>query len=341
MSICYEEVAYSMKRWRQQELKFRTRGGLRPGAGRKRVRLRKGVPHRARPEHGKAHPVHVTMRAMRGLPGLRKQAVFREMKRALSRTARVWFRIVHFSVQVDHVHLLVEADDKNALSRGLIGLTTRLARAINRVLVRKGRVWDDRFHAHELRSPREVRNGIVYVLMNAKKHIPNAPSVDPCSSARSFTGWRDPPLLGPPVPMEEQVTQPHNLAPSDRMEETRLDRARRKTTHRAVTKLRQRRTVGIGAVVTGTARHRDGGPWLAGGCPRCTVRGVRLSVGRSPARIQTPIQLSKISAECRAAGVLSFRRGTPRFASLRRTSSECWPGDRDRASGTPRPSGRT
>jgi hypothetical protein len=112
---------------------------------------------------------------------------------------------VHFSVQADHLHLLVEADDKSSLSRGLMGLAIRVARAVNRVLGRTGRVWDDRFHARALPSPREVKHAIVYVLMNAKKHDPGAPSFDPCSSAAAFTGWALPFPHGPPV---ERVTCP-------------------------------------------------------------------------------------------------------------------------------------
>jgi putative transposase len=148
------------------------------------------------------------MRAVRRLPSLRKQIVFGEIRRAFAPTLRAWFRIVHFSVQVDHVHLLVEADDKRSLSRGLIGAATRLARAVNRALRRRGRVWDDRFHARTLKSPREVRHGIVYVLMNSKKHTSDAANFDPCSSAAWFTGWRVPPSLGPPAVGEEPVTQP-------------------------------------------------------------------------------------------------------------------------------------
>jgi REP element-mobilizing transposase RayT len=132
------------------------------------------------------------LRATRRLPSLRKQIVFAKIRSAFGQTARAWFRIVHFSVQADHVHLLVEADDKSSLSRGLMGATIRLARAINRVLGRKGRVWDDRFHARALKSPREVRNGIVYVLMNAKKHIADAANFDPCSESCSPTSDQRP-----------------------------------------------------------------------------------------------------------------------------------------------------
>jgi REP element-mobilizing transposase RayT len=160
------------------------------------------VAHRARPEHKKPHPVHVTLRAVGRLPSLRKQSVFVAMRRSLGRTTRGWFRIVHFSVQGDHVHMLVEADDKVGLSRGLTGATIRLARAINRVLGRRGRIWSDRYHARALKTPREVRNGIVYVLMNRKKHMPGATDIDPCSSATSFTGWTSSPR-GPPLASRE------------------------------------------------------------------------------------------------------------------------------------------
>ena len=76
------------------------------------------------------------------------------------------------------------------LARGVQGLAIRVARAINRVLRRHGRVWDGRYHAHILRTPREVRNALVYVLNNFKKHLRGALGLDPRSSARWFQGWR-------------------------------------------------------------------------------------------------------------------------------------------------------
>jgi hypothetical protein len=69
--------------------------------------------------------------------------------------------VVHFSFQENHAHLIVEADDKSSLSRGLNGLSVRLARAYNRVLGRRGRLWAERFHARALRTPREMRRALV------------------------------------------------------------------------------------------------------------------------------------------------------------------------------------
>jgi REP element-mobilizing transposase RayT len=174
----------------QGELSFRTWGGRRAGAGRKPKGSRAGVPHRARPEHKAYYPVHATLRAERRLPSLRKQLLFLEVRRALAHASRASCRVVHFSVQSDHVHLLIEAHDKASLSRGMGGLAIRLARAVNRAVRRRGSVWADRYHARALRTPREVRHGLVYVIANWKKHLAGAKGMDPCSSAWWFDGWK-------------------------------------------------------------------------------------------------------------------------------------------------------
>ena len=183
----------------QQELRFERKwGGRRAGAGRPKAASRKGVPHRARPTHHSSHPVHVTLRAARRLPNLRRQSLFLKVRRALGRASRATFRVVHFSVQADHIHLVVEAHDRVALARYARGLAIRVARAVNRELRRRGQVFTDRYHARSLESPRDVRNTIVYVVQNWRKHLPNARGVDPCSSGWWFTGWKSPPAGVPP-----------------------------------------------------------------------------------------------------------------------------------------------
>jgi REP element-mobilizing transposase RayT len=184
----------------QQKLPFKTTwGGRRAGAGRKPLARRKGVAHRKRAEHKPRFPLHVTLRAGRRLPNLRRQLIFDGILRSLGRASHDWFRVVHFSVQADHVHLIVEAHGKISLQRGMAGLAIRVARAVNRRLRRRGRFWRDRYHARELRTPREVRHGIVYVLMNRKKHAPRVRGVDDRSSWYWFDGWKIPPSAGPPA----------------------------------------------------------------------------------------------------------------------------------------------
>jgi REP element-mobilizing transposase RayT len=122
------------------------------------------------------------------LPSFREQVLARALTGAIAAAKKspatgASFRIVHFSIQKNHLHLMVEAQDRSFLSRGMLGLAARLARALNREPHAKGRVWGERYHARDLKTPREVRNAIVYVLMKAKKDGARLRGLEPCSSA--------------------------------------------------------------------------------------------------------------------------------------------------------------
>ena len=173
----------------------KTWGGRRRGAGRKLTPGRRpGVPHRPRLPHSAAHPVHVTLRATAAIRCLRAGRVFPRLRCALIAASYSGFRIIHYSVQDDHIHLIIEADDGRRLSRGMRGLAIRIARAVNGALGRRGPVWDERYHARALTTPRAVRHAIVYVLMNFKKHATRGGEIDPCSSGAWFDGCaHDPP----------------------------------------------------------------------------------------------------------------------------------------------------
>ena len=185
-----------------------TWGGRRRGAGRKPTPDRRpGVPHRRRPEHTPAHPAHVTLRAVAALQCLRSDRVFPAVRRALAASSRASFRVLQFSVQNDHVHLIVEADDGKAFAGGVRGLAIRLARAVNRVLGRRGQVFADRYHARALSTPRAVRHALVYVLMNFTKHSRTGTELDPCSSAAWFSGWSTRPDVTPTEPQPVAVAR--------------------------------------------------------------------------------------------------------------------------------------
>jgi putative transposase len=168
---------------RQRAFAFRTWGGRRKGAGRKPVRARPGVVHRKRPVLKARFPVHVTWRMTKGVWNLRSRRCFTALSRAFMGGAdRFGFKLVHYSVQGNHVHLLVEAQDERALSRGMNGLGVRVAKRLNRVMRRGGKVLDDRYHAHILRTPTEARRARMYLLQNARKHY-GLRVVDPYTSA--------------------------------------------------------------------------------------------------------------------------------------------------------------
>ncbi|MDB4933486.1 MAG: hypothetical protein JWP87_458 [Labilithrix sp.] len=144
------------------------------------------------------------MRRAKGLPSLRSELIHNELREAVRLTRRDDFRIVEYSIQRDHVHMLVEADDAAALAAGMKSFSVRAARRINtRALRRRGGVWGDRYHRRDLDNPSDVRNVIVYVMNNHLKHHEwDDGLIDPCSSAPWFTGWMhkpEPPAEPSPV----------------------------------------------------------------------------------------------------------------------------------------------
>lgn len=182
----------------QLSLEFTTWGGARAGAGRPPKGTSAGVSHLRRPQLSRHHPLHVTLRLVTGVPSLRTQALFVSVRGALAEgRERFGFRLVHFSVQSDHVHLIAEAADRRGLSRGVQGLSVRVARAVNGQLERKGRVFADRYHARALTTPRAVRYALRYMLLNARKHQQRPAGgalpfgfIDSRSSAAWFQGFR-------------------------------------------------------------------------------------------------------------------------------------------------------
>jgi REP element-mobilizing transposase RayT len=136
--------------------------------------------------------VLVTLRAC--FRPLRSQHVLPTLHLAVADTNRRdpdCFRIVHLTVQYDHLHLIVEAQDKVSLSNGMRSIAIRIARSVNALVVRRGRFWADRWHGRALTSPRQVRTALVYVLANFRKHSRHAlgPGIDPFSSGAWFDGW--------------------------------------------------------------------------------------------------------------------------------------------------------
>jgi REP element-mobilizing transposase RayT len=187
------------------------RGGKREGAGRKpKVAGRPGLPYRPREIHGKSDPEHVTMKVVKGVRNLRSKDVCKvifKYFRDRAKKAKPAFRVIHFSVQWNHLHLIAEADDDDAFSDGMRSLAISLAKRVNHATGRRGRVFADRFHSRALTSPREVRNCILYVLQNAAHHGQAQPRdrLDRPSSAFWSDVWITPP---PKLDLDSPVHDP-------------------------------------------------------------------------------------------------------------------------------------
>ena len=161
-----------------------------------------GVPHLRRPPLDPRNPVHVTLKVRREVWSLRRGRSVRALQRALLASKEDRERgiaqvgVVHFAILSNHLHLIVEAGNRVALSRGLQSLEIRMARALNRSMDRRGRVFADRFHAHVLKTPTEVGRARRYVLDNAAIHDARAglrPADGDAFTSAAMPGCTSPP----------------------------------------------------------------------------------------------------------------------------------------------------
>jgi REP element-mobilizing transposase RayT len=174
-------------------------GGARPGAGRKKTGTRSDPLHRTRPTVRNYEPQHVTLRTLPIVGRLRKGKIYRALRKTLGRLlGKHGFRVCEMSIQKNHLHFLVEAGGKVALRLGMQGLAISAAKAINKALKRKGTVFAFRYHATAIKTPKQARHALAYVLNNWRRHredettqASRVAAIDPYSTARTFTGWRE------------------------------------------------------------------------------------------------------------------------------------------------------
>src|SRR5512139_2815902 len=220
-------MAKARKRHEQQSLRFpdkngqfrgrrvgdkRKRGGKRLGRPPKPGR-RASEPHKKRPVLKAWQPVHIVQRVNPEVGSLRKRHMYRALREAtiavalreLNTMADGEFRIAHISIQRMHIHLLVEAEHQEALSRGMQSFGISLAKHVNCAYSkaaglsrrRRGNVIADRFHQEIITSPRQARHALAYVLNNWRKHredqlrVARGWNVDPYSTSILFSGWKE------------------------------------------------------------------------------------------------------------------------------------------------------
>jgi REP element-mobilizing transposase RayT len=181
----------------QLDLEFRPWGGRRRGAGRPQIHRRCSEAHRTREVFPARSPVHVTLRVVDGIGTLRCVTAYHAIRTAMEAIhGREGFRVVHASIQHDHLHLLNEADDRMALGRGMQALQISIAHHLKATLPyrHEGRVFIDRYHPEIIDTPTQAHHALAYVLLNWRKHDQDrgvAWRLDPYSSAISFTGFAE------------------------------------------------------------------------------------------------------------------------------------------------------
>ena len=169
------------------------RGGKRKGAGRKPRGERPRSSHLERVRVTRHTPLLVTFRVQADIPDMRGRTTLNLLESVLMAVRSIeGFRVIHYALLANHVHLIVEADDNEMASRGMHSLLIRFAHAMNRSLGRTGAVLEERYHVRRLMNPQQAWNGLAYVLCNANKHGATWPQgllLDPFSSASIFPGW--------------------------------------------------------------------------------------------------------------------------------------------------------
>src|SRR5438874_804736 len=154
--------------YREQALPFKSHGGRREGAGGPKGDL---VSHACRARFDKPAALIITLRVAAHVWNLRSSRSWAVLRRCFAASrGRFGVRLIHFAVLGNHLHLVVEADDSEALSRAMQGLLIRIAKALNRMMRRKGQVFADHYHSRLLRTPAELVNAIAYTLGNHENH---------------------------------------------------------------------------------------------------------------------------------------------------------------------------
>ncbi len=173
------------------------------------------MPHVRRPQVSRHAAVHVTMRCVAGLLSLRRPVPLRLIKEIFAEEgARKGFRLAHYAIRGNHLHLVCEANDTLALSRGVQRVASRIARTLNRRFGRRGRLFADRFQGIVVKTPRQMRNVLCYVYLNAHKDRAKRGAtmrgVDPYSSYRWFDGWAHLRCRPPQPSARDPVTEPRS-----------------------------------------------------------------------------------------------------------------------------------
>ena len=219
-------------------------GGKREGAGRKPKGAKAGVPHRKKGPLSRRHAVHVTMRLRDGLPSLRRWREYEVLLGAFrSGCERFGFRLVHYAVLGNHVHLLTEGENRRGHARGVAGLAIRIAKRLNKLWGRQGKVFHERFHGRKVAIRRRLRERRL-----ARDGLHRRRCWFSSQSVRR--GVQQPLAIAARITAAARLFRQNVLPPHEPVADCR-----------------------IGRRIIGMRRFRSmRGRWIAGGCPTCPRR---------------------------------------------------------------------
>ncbi len=183
-------------------------GGKRKKAGRKN--RTSTVNHMKREKIEAKFPIHITIKLKKGVVSLRGPKMVAAFKSSLQKAKKRGLKVIHFAVESNHAHLFAESGDNRDLRSGMASFGSSFGKSVRRLSGGKGSVFNGRYHLQVLKSPRQTKNAMAYVLLNHSKHQGAKPYADDKSSAPFFGDWRA--LLGERYRVDQPRPRPEFLA---------------------------------------------------------------------------------------------------------------------------------
>lgn len=146
----------------------------------------KGIRHIAREIIKKSTSLHLTIKVRENKADIKNKQVLKILHYAIRRSRIKGLRIIHYTLEYNHIHLLVEAADKQTVHQGMQSFGITFAKKINAIKRLKGTVYKHRYHLRKINSPRELKNVLYYIFNNGIHHKRTSTVLDPYNTLPAF-----------------------------------------------------------------------------------------------------------------------------------------------------------
>jgi REP element-mobilizing transposase RayT len=158
------------------------------GAGRKAIHD-KGIRHIEREVIKKDTVLHLTLKIEKNKANLKNKSILKALQQSIKKARLLGLKVIQYTLEYDHVHLLVESSDKISLGKGMQSLGISFSKKINKIKKQNGKVFKTRYHFRKLSTPREIKNVLNYILGNGVKHKESSSIVSPFNSLSVITAF--------------------------------------------------------------------------------------------------------------------------------------------------------
>lgn len=160
------------------------------GAGRKAIHD-KGIRHIERELITKETVLHLTLKIKKEKSSLKNKFILKTLQNSIKKARLLGLKVLQYTLEYDHVHLLVEASNNISLGKGMQSLGISFSKGINKIKGQKGSVFKTRYHFRKLKTPQEIKNALSYILGNGIKHKEAFSILSPYNSLSSVRDFKN------------------------------------------------------------------------------------------------------------------------------------------------------